>query len=79
MRNIQISLNDASLTFIDGEAESAQKTRAALIREAVELWIRRKGVERFEDRWIAALKAGSRVESPGEADAWLAAEAWDKP
>lgn len=79
MRNIQISLDDSMLSFIDEVAESAQKTRAALIREAVASWIKHKSVERFETDWIEALRAKRPTESGGDGEAWMAAEAWEKP
>jgi predicted transcriptional regulator len=77
MKNLQITIEDAMVLYLDKVAEHQQKTRTALIREAIAYWIRRKNIEQFESQWISALKSGQSAH-PGEYEAWMAAEAWDE-
>jgi predicted transcriptional regulator len=76
MKNLQVSIEDTMLSYLDKVAELQQKTRTALIREAIAYWIRRKNIEQFENQWIIALKNGKSA-YPEEDDAWMVAEAWD--
>lgn len=78
MKSLQISIDDTMVSFLDRVAEHQQKTRTALIREAIAFWIRQKNIEQFESQWISALKSGHSA-YPGEDEAWLAAEAWSEP
>jgi metal-responsive CopG/Arc/MetJ family transcriptional regulator len=77
MKNLQISIDDMMLSYLDRVAELQQKTRTALIREAIAYWIRQKNIEQFENQWIGALK-NNKTAYPEEEEAWLAAEAWDE-
>jgi metal-responsive CopG/Arc/MetJ family transcriptional regulator len=74
MKNVQISFDEQLLRTIDRFATSSKLTRSAVVREAVETWIRQKEIKEFEDAWIKKLK-----ENPDDADdpeAWLMAEKW---
>jgi predicted transcriptional regulator len=77
MKNLQISIEDTMVSYLDRLAEHQQKTRTALIREAIAYWIRYKNIEQFESQWISALKSDTRG-FPEDDEAWLAAEAWDE-
>lgn len=78
MKNLQITIDDTVLSYLDKVAELQQKTRTALIREALAYWIHRKNIEQFENQWISALKGGTKS-YPEEDEGWMAAEAWDEP
>jgi len=74
MKNVQISFDEQLLRTIDRFATSSKLTRSAVVREAVETWIRQKEIKEFEDDWIKKLK-----ESPVDADdseVWLKTEIW---
>ena len=74
MKNVQISFDEQLLRTIDRFATSSRLTRSAVVREAVETWIRQKEIKEFEDDWIKKLK-----ESPVDLDdseVWLKAEKW---
>lgn len=77
MKNLQITIDDTMVSYLDRVAELQQKTRTALIREAIAYWIQRKNIEQFESHWIGALKTNKSA-YPEEDEAWLAAEAWDE-
>ena len=74
MKNVQISFDEQLLKTIDRFATSSKLTRSAVVREAVETWIRQKEIKEFEDDWIKKLK-----ENPVDADdseVWLKTEKW---
>lgn len=75
MKNVQISFDENLLKTIDRMAASCQLSRSAMVREALENWIRQKEIQEFEKTWISKLK-----ESPDEttnSEAWLQAENWE--
>ncbi len=78
MKNLQITIDDTMVSYLDRVAELQQKTRTALIREAIAYWIRRRTIEQFESQWICALKSGKN-EYQDEDEVWMAAEAWGEP
>jgi len=74
MKNVQISFDEQLLKTIDRFATSSRLTRSAVVREAVENWIRQKEIKEFEDDWIKKLKE-SPVD-PDDSEVWLEAENW---
>ena len=74
MKNVQISFDEKLLKTIDRFATSYRLTRSAVVREAVETWIRQKKIKEFEDDWILKLKE-SPVD-PDDSEVWLKAENW---
>ena len=81
MKNIQVSFDEKTINILEQIAQFAQKTRTAVIREAVEDWLKQKRITEFESGWIEALKKDTArygESKPAEdGDAWLAAEVWD--
>lgn len=74
MKNVQISFDENLLNTIDNIAASSQLSRSAVVREALQTWIRQREIQAFENDWIRKLK-----ESPddtSDADAWMDAEHW---
>jgi len=78
MKSLQISIDDTMVSFLDTVAEHQQKTRTALIREAIACWIRQKKVEQFESQWISSLKIEKNTYQEVD-EAWMAAEDWGEP
>ncbi len=78
MKNLQITIDEAMLMSLDEAAEHQQKTRTALIREAIADWLQRRNIEQFESQWIYAIKRDRSGDS-AEGEAWAAAESWGEP
>ena len=74
MKNVQISFDEQLLRTIDRFATSSKLTRSAVVREAVETWIRQKEIKEFEDEWINKLK--ENPVDPDDLEVWLKAEKW---
>jgi predicted transcriptional regulator len=77
MKNLQIGLDDKIVSYLDRIATEQHKTRTAVIRDALEYWIKQRAAERFEADWIAAVKADQAL-YPDDTELWMAAEAWDE-
>jgi predicted transcriptional regulator len=77
MKNLQIALDDESVQTLDALARELQKTRTALVREAIQEWIRRQQIREFEEAWIRAAQQDQTDDHL--ADAWIAAESWEAP
>jgi len=75
MKNTQISFDDKLLREIDRVAASSRKTRSAIVREAVRVWLNQKQVRDFEEQWIAKLMENPR--DAEESEAWTNAERWE--
>jgi metal-responsive CopG/Arc/MetJ family transcriptional regulator len=74
MKNVQISFDEKLLRTIDRFATSSRLTRSAVVREAVETWIRQKEIKEFEDDWIKKLK--ENLVDPDDSEVWLKTEKW---
>lgn len=79
MKNLQISLDNSIITFIEKITKEEHKTRSAVIREAINYWIKNKTIDEFESQWINALQEEEPEYSKDDADAWMDAELWEKP
>jgi metal-responsive CopG/Arc/MetJ family transcriptional regulator len=74
MKNVQISIDEETLHYVDQAAAPLGLTRSEIVRQALRQWLRRRVVDKFEQEWIAALsKAPDEAE---RADAWLLPESW---
>ena len=74
MKNVQISFDENLLKTLDRIAASYQLSRSAMVREALENWIRQREIQEFEEAWIRKLK-----ENPNDitdSETWLQAEHW---
>ena len=75
MKNVQISFNENLLKAIDRIAASYQLSRSAMVREALENWIRQREIKEFEEAWIRKLK--ENPDDITDSDKWLHVEAWE--
>ncbi len=75
MKNAQISFEDDFLEKIDRMATENNKTRSAVVREAVHFWLKKKNIEDFEDAWIDALR--KHPESGLDSEAWESVDEWN--
>lgn len=76
MKNVQITLDEATLTRVDCLRKAAKLTRSEVIRQALRDWLRRSAVEKFEQQWIDALR--QTPDDPRRAEDWLLVQEWSK-
>jgi metal-responsive CopG/Arc/MetJ family transcriptional regulator len=72
MKNVQISFDENLLKAIDRMATSYQLSRSAMVREALENWIRQREIQEFEKAWIRKLK--EIPDDITDSETWLQAE-----
>jgi metal-responsive CopG/Arc/MetJ family transcriptional regulator len=76
MKNVQITIDQETLSEVDRVAGPLKLKRSEVVRRALREWLRRQAVERFEHDWIEALR--TTPDEPDRADAWASAQAWRK-
>jgi metal-responsive CopG/Arc/MetJ family transcriptional regulator len=76
MKNVQITIDQATLAAVDRAASPLGLKRSEVVRQALREWLRRRSVERFEEEWIGALQ--NAPDDSARADAWLESQAWSK-
>ena len=76
MKNVQITIDERTLSRVDRAGKRHGLKRSQIVREALRDWLRRRAVERFEQDWIAALR--ERPDEAARAEAWLDAQAWSE-
>ena len=74
MKNVQISFDENLLKEVDNLAASTRLSRSAIVRKALQKWIKEKKAREFEDAWIKKLK--KYPENTQESDAWMKIEQW---
>ena len=74
MKNVQITIDQATLVAVDKAALPLGLKRSEIVRQALREWLRRRSVERFEQEWVAALR--KHPDDPARADDWLATQTW---
>jgi metal-responsive CopG/Arc/MetJ family transcriptional regulator len=74
MKNVQISFDENLLKAIDRITASEKLTRSAVVREALENWIRQREIQEFEEAWIRKLK--EIPDDVTDSETWLQAEQW---
>jgi metal-responsive CopG/Arc/MetJ family transcriptional regulator len=74
MRNAQISFDEAFLNTIDKIAAESQKTRSAIVREAIGFWLKQKEIREFENKWIQRLKETN--DDTADLEDWSETEQW---
>ena len=72
MKNLQISFDENLLKTVDRMATSYQFSRSAMVREALEIWIRQREIQEFEKAWIRKLK--EIPDDITDSETWLQAE-----
>ena len=74
MKNVQITIDPATLEAVDRAAAPLGLKRSEVVRQALREWLKRRSVERFEQEWVAALE--KHADDPKRANDWLSAQAW---
>jgi metal-responsive CopG/Arc/MetJ family transcriptional regulator len=75
MENVQISFDETLLNRIDQVAASSQLWRSAIVRKALQDWLRKKKISTFEQEWITKLK--ENPEDSKELEPWITVEHWE--
>ena len=76
MKNVQITIDEETLTRVDRFGKPLGLKRSEIVRQALREWLRRHAVENFEQEWIAALQKKS--DDRARADDWRDIQAWSK-
>jgi metal-responsive CopG/Arc/MetJ family transcriptional regulator len=76
MKNVQISLDEELLRAVDRAAQPLDLKRSQVVRLALQDWLRKQALERFEREWIAKLR--TQPDEANRAEAWGNAQVWSE-
>ena len=76
MKNVQITIDEDTLTRVDRIGKPLGLKRSQVVRQALREWLRRHAVENFEQEWIAALQ--KNPDEAARAEEWRDIQAWGK-
>lgn len=76
MKNVQITIDQETLTQVDRIGKPLGLKRSEIVRQALRDWLRRHAVESFEQEWIAALRR--KPDEAARAEDWIGIQAWSK-
>ena len=74
--NIQISLDEQLWADLVRIGLPLGLEPVQVIRQALQVWLKRLDGQRFEQEWIVALK--QNADEVSRADDWLEAQAWEE-
>ena len=76
MKNVQVTIDQDTLTQVDRLARPLGLKRSAIVRQALRQWVQRQAVERFERDWITAVR--KHPDDQARADEWREAQTWSR-
>jgi metal-responsive CopG/Arc/MetJ family transcriptional regulator len=76
MKNVQITIDEETLTQVDQIGKPLGLKRSEIVRQALRDWLRRHAVTNFEREWIAALQ--QEPDEPDRAERWISLQTWGK-
>ena len=76
MKNVQITIDEDTLTRVDRVGKPLGLKRSEVVRQALREWLRRRAVENFEQEWITALQ--KKPDDAARAEEWRDIQAWSK-
>ena len=76
MKNVQITIDEDTLTRVDRIGKPLGLKRSEVVRRALRDWLRRHAVENFEQEWIVALQ--KQPDDAARAEDWRDIQAWSK-
>ena len=76
MKNVQITIDEDTLTRVDRIRKPLGLKRSEIVRQALRDWLRRQALENFEQEWIAALH--KKPDDAARAEEWSGIQAWSK-
>jgi metal-responsive CopG/Arc/MetJ family transcriptional regulator len=74
MKNVQVTIDDDTLTRVDRASKPLGLTRSEIVRQALREWLHRQAIESFERGWIAALEG--TPDDASRAEAWRGVQSW---
>jgi metal-responsive CopG/Arc/MetJ family transcriptional regulator len=76
MKNVQITIDEETLTRVDRMGKPLGLNRSEIVRQALREWLHRHAVQNFEQEWIAALQ--KKPDEGVRAEDWMGIQAWSK-
>ena len=76
MKNVQITIDEETLSRVDRIGKPLGLNRSEIVRRALRDWLHRHAVESFEREWIKALEA--HPDEASRAEDWLGIQSWSK-
>jgi metal-responsive CopG/Arc/MetJ family transcriptional regulator len=76
MKNVQITVDEATLRQVDRVGKPLGLKRSEIVRQALRQWLRQRAVESFEQEWIASLRG--RPDETARAEDWIASQTWSE-
>jgi len=76
MVDVQIKVDERLLEEVDRISKPLGLDRSEVVREALESWLHRHEIARFEKEWIAALQ--KNPDDPERAEDWIDVQAWSE-
>ena len=76
MKNVQITVDEETLSKVDGIGNSLGLTRSEIVRQALREWMSRQAVQTFEQEWIAALR--KNPDDADRAEDWIGNQSWSE-
>ena len=74
MKNVQVTIDEGTLSRVDRVGKPLGLNRSAIVRQALREWLRRHAVDTFERDWIAALER--KPDEASRAEAWKDLQSW---
>jgi metal-responsive CopG/Arc/MetJ family transcriptional regulator len=76
MKNVQVIIDDDTLSRVDRVGKPLGLNRSEIVRQALREWLHRQTVGTFERTWIAALEG--KPDEASRADEWLDLQSWSE-
>jgi metal-responsive CopG/Arc/MetJ family transcriptional regulator len=76
MKNVQITIDEETLSLVDQTIEPLGLNRSEVVRQALREWLRRNAVQSFEQEWVKSLK--KKPDTASRADDWAHIQSWSK-
>jgi metal-responsive CopG/Arc/MetJ family transcriptional regulator len=76
MKNVQITVDEATLRQVDRVAKPLGLKRSEIVRQALRQWLKQRAVDRFEQEWKASLERNT--DDGARADDWLTVQEWSR-
>ena len=76
MKNVQITIDEETLTRVDRIGKPLGLKRSEIVRQALRDWLRRHAVESFEQDWLSALQ--SKPDESARAEDWIGVQTWSQ-
>ncbi|PYS55783.1 MAG: CopG family transcriptional regulator [Acidobacteria bacterium] len=76
MKNVQITIDEETLSRVDRIGKPLGLNRSEIVRQALREWLHRHAVQSFEQEWIAALQ--KKPDENSRAEDWMGVQTWSR-